>query len=171
MTDRRAAPRFEVPPPPLVVWLVPIASVMVGSLLTILPLVATLPILPPFGLLILLAWRLRRPDAFRVWAPAPLGLFDDLVSGQPLGSAILLWTLATLAIAVLETRMVWRTFWQDWLIAGLAVTACLSIGRLVATPFGAHVDTALVIQMVASVALFPLAAWLVARIDPRRGAG
>ncbi len=171
MINRRAAARFEEPPPPLIVWLVPIASVMAGSLMTIVPIVATLPIMPPFGLLMLLAWRLRRPDAFRVWAPAPLGLFDDLVSGQPLGSAILFWSLAALAIAVLETRMVWRTFWQDWLIAGLAIAACLSLGRFVATPIGAHVDTALVMQMVAAIALYPLAARIVARIDPRRSTG
>ena len=49
--------------------------------------------------------------------PLPLGLFDDLVSGQPLGSAMLLWTLCFLAIDVLEQRLVWRDFWQDWLIA------------------------------------------------------
>lgn len=68
-----------------------VASILAGSLVTLLPVVATVPFLPPFGLLMFLGWRLLRPGALPVWAAAPLGLFDDLVSGQPLGSAVLLW--------------------------------------------------------------------------------
>ena len=46
---------------PLRVRGTPIASVMVASLLpSILPIVATSPTVPPFGLLMLLAWRLFR---------------------------------------------------------------------------------------------------------------
>jgi hypothetical protein len=84
--------------------------------------------------MMLLGWRLhaRRFDA--VWAPVPLGFFDDLVSGQPLGSAMLLWTMCVLGIDVLDTRLVWRDFWQDWLIASGAIGFCLIAGRLVASP-------------------------------------
>ena len=58
-------------------WLAP-CSVMLGSLVTIVPAVATFPWLPPFGLLMLLGWRLHRADSLKVWAAVPLGLFDDL---------------------------------------------------------------------------------------------
>ena len=64
----------------------PIASVLLGSLVTIVPMIASHPVLPPFGLMMLLGWRLLRPELFKIWAAAPFGLFDDLVSGQPLGS-------------------------------------------------------------------------------------
>ncbi|MFX5813291.1 hypothetical protein ABTE31_21535, partial [Acinetobacter baumannii] len=67
---------------------VPALSVMVGSAVTLWPFIATFPILPPFGLLMLLGWRLTKPDSLRIWAPLPLGLFDDLISGQPLGTAM-----------------------------------------------------------------------------------
>ena len=150
-------------------WLAP-ASVVAGSMVTILPFVATVPFLPPFGLLMLLGWRLHRNDVFRPWVPVLLGFVDDLVSGQPLGNSMLLWTLCFLAVDVLDTRLVWRDFWQDWLIATGAIGFVLIAGRLVAAPFAAHVDTALLLQIVVSAALFPLVAQLCARLDrePRR---
>jgi rod shape-determining protein MreD len=147
--------------------LIAAATVMAASLLTLVPVVATLPLLPPFGLLLLLAWRLRGPDILPVWAAAPLGLFDDLFSGQPLGSAMSLWTLALIAIDVIDGRLVWRDFWQDWLIAGGAVSAFLIGSRLAGTPIGAHVDTVLLLQIVIAIALYPLAAIVCARIDER----
>ena len=149
---------------PRAVWLAPL-SVMLGSMMTLLPIVATVPFLPPFGLLMLLGWRMVRGDSMRVWMPVLLGLFDDMLSGQPLGSAMLLWTLCVLAIDVLDTRLVWRDFWQDWLIASGAIAFCLIAGRLVATPFSAHVDTALLFQALISAALFPVAARLCAWLD------
>lgn len=143
-------------------------SIALGSLLAALPFVSTIPIQPPFGLLMLLAWRIRRPDVFPPWAPVALGLLDDLVSGQPLGSAMFFWTLATLAIAVLDTRLVWRTFALDWLTAAAALLFCLIGGRLVATPLVSHVDAPLLVQIAASIALWPVAARLVAWLDRRR---
>ena len=73
---------------------IPVASVMLGSLSPLMPLIATLPILPPFGFMILIAWRLLHRTVWPVWAAVPLGAFDDMLSGQPLGSAMILWTLA-----------------------------------------------------------------------------
>ncbi len=145
-------------------WLAPL-SVMLGSLVTLLPVVAVVPFLPPFGLLMLLGWRMLRPDAMRVWAPVPLGFFDDLVSGQPLGSAMLLWTLCGLMVDVLDTRLVWRDFWQDWLIVSGAVGFCLIAGRLLAAPFSAHVDTAMLFQILASALLYPLVARICSGLD------
>lgn len=148
---------------PRSIWLAPL-SVVLGSMATLLPVVATVPFLPPFGLMMLLGWRLVRGDSMKVWMPVPLGFVDDMLSGQPLGSAMVLWTLAILMVDVLDTRLVWRDFWQDWLIASGAIGLVLIGGRLVATPFGAHVDTALLLQIVVSAALFPViarfCAWL-----------
>lgn len=134
-----------------------VASILGGSLVTLLPVVATVPFLPPFGLLMFLGWRLLRPGALPVWAAAPLGLFDDLVSGQPLGSAVLLWQLCSLMLDLVDTRLVTRDFWQDWLLAGGSIAVCLIAGRAFATSLSAHVDTVLIFQIVVSVALFPAA--------------
>lgn len=135
----------------------PALSVLGGSALTLWPIIASVQILPPFGLLMLLGWRLTRAESLRVWAPLPLGLFDDLVSGQPLGSAMVLWTLCFIMIDLIDQRVVYRDFWQDWLVAGGAIGACLLLGRLVASPIGAHVDTILLFQVAISALLFPLA--------------
>ena len=149
--------------------MLPWMTVLAGSLVTVIPVVASLPLLPPFGLIMLLAWRLAARFALRSWAAAPLGLFDDLLSGQPLGSAVLLWSLCFLAIDLVEQRLIFRDFWQDWLIAGAAIAFCLAVGRLLALPLGVQVDTMLVAQIVISALIFPLAAQLVAWIDRKRG--
>ncbi len=147
----------------------PWVTVMAGSLATVLPMVAGAPLMPPCGLLMLLAWRLLAPLAIRVWAPALLGLFDDLVSGQPLGSAMLFWQLGAFLIALAERRSLFRSFWQDWLIASGVIAVCLVGGRLVAAPLSAKVDPVLGAQIVISVLAFPLAARIVAFIDRKRG--
>jgi rod shape-determining protein MreD len=147
---------------------IPWATVMAGSLVTIIPVVATIPLLPPFGLVMLLAWRLLARFSFRPWAAAPLGFFDDLVSGQPLGSAVLLWSLAFVAIDMIEQRLAFRDHWQDWLIASGLIAACVLAGRFIAVPVSAHVDTVLIAQIVVAMMVFPLAARIVAAIQNKR---
>lgn len=159
---------FDPEPPSVLAWLIPVGSVMVGSLVTIMPVVATIAALPPFGLLMLVGWRLGRADAMPLWTPLLLGLFDDLLSGQPFGNAMLLWTVVAIGIDLLDQRLVARDFWQDWLLAAGAVGACLIAGRLVATPLGAHVDTVLLIQVAVSAMLYPVIARLCAWLDRKR---
>lgn len=147
----------------------PWVTVMAGSSVTVIPVIATIPLLPPVGLLMLLAWRLLARFALRPWAAAPLGLFDDLLSGQPLGSAVLLWSLCFLGIDLIEQRMVSHDASYDWLIATAAIAFCLIGGRLIAVPLDTHVDGVLVAQIVVAVMLFPVAARIVAWIDRKRG--
>ncbi|MDB5696019.1 MAG: rod shape-determining protein MreD [Sphingomonas bacterium] len=147
----------------------PWAMVAAGSLATALPIVATAPLLPPLGLVMLLAWRLLNRFALRPWAAAPLGFVDDLVSGQPLGSAVLLWSLAFLLIDLVEARLAFRDFRQDWVIAAGLIGFCLIGGRLIAVPLGAHVDTATLLQACMAALLFPIATRLAAWADAKRG--
>lgn len=156
---------FAEPEPPRRSRRIAPITVMIGSLITLVPMIATVPWLPPFGLMMLLGWRLLRADVLRVWAAAPLGLFDDLVSGQPIGSSMLLWGVSYIAIDVLDTRLVSRDFWQDWLLAGGAIGFCLIAGRFIASPIGAHVETVLLLQITLSIALYPLIARLCAALD------
>lgn len=146
---------------------VPILSVLIGSLIpTLLPIIAQAPILPPFGLLALLAWRLLRPGYWAVWAPLPLGFFDDLVSGQPIGSAMLCWTLAFLAIEASERSALWRDYWQDWIVAALAIAGCITAGYVFALFAGARMPMlGLLPQLCASILFFPAVARLCARLD------
>jgi hypothetical protein len=69
--------------------IVPIASVMFASALPLmLPLIANSPVLPPLGLLFFLCWQLLRAEMWPVWIGLPLGLWDDLFSGAPIGTAM-----------------------------------------------------------------------------------
>ena len=164
-----SADQLFVPPQlPQFARALPWLSVAAGSLLTAVPLVATVPLLPPFGLLMLLAWRLLVRFSMRRGAAAPLGFVDDLVSGQPLGSAVLLWSLCFLFVDLAEQRLAFRDFWQDWLIASGLIAFTLLIGRLLAVSATAHVDFAMTFQLLASILLFPVAMRVVAWIDVRR---
>ena len=161
---------FETKLPANRARIIPWLTVMAGSLVTIIPVIATIPLLPPFGFVMLLAWRLLARFAFRPWAAAPLGFFDDLVSGQPLGSSVLLWSLAFVAIDMIEQRLAFRDHWQDWLIASGSIALCNIVGRFIAVPVGAHVDTILIAQIAVTIRMSPLAARIVAAIQNKRGA-
>ena len=144
---------------------VPAATVMLATVATLWPVIATVGLMPPLGFLMFLAWKLIRPDALPVWAAAPLGLFDDLFSGQPPGSAMLLWMLSSILIDLIDQRLVFRDFWQDWLIAAVCTAFVLIGGRFLATRFDAHVDIIVLTQLLVSVLCYPLAATLVSRFS------
>lgn len=147
----------------------PIASVMVGSLLpSIVPAIALSPVLPPTGLMMLLGWRLLRPELWPLWIGLPLGFFDDIVTGHPVGTAMCLWTLALVAIDSFSVRLIWRDYWQDWLIASVAIIAVTVMSWLFMQfgpgggggPLGRQWP-----QMVLAVFTFPFIARLCARLD------
>ncbi len=57
---------------------------------------------------------------------------DDVFSGQPFGSAGLLWSLAMLVIEVIDSRAIWRDYLQDWLIASVLIAVVLLGGLWIA---------------------------------------
>lgn len=154
---------------PLIALAVPWLSILIASLLPMFFIATALPLVPPTGFLMLVAWRLVRPGLLPVWAGFPLGLFDDLFSGQPLGSGILLWSLTMIALEILDRRIPWRSFPQDWIAATLALLGYLLAAFLVsgATATGPAL-VALGPQALLSVVLFPAAARLVATLDRMR---
>lgn len=145
----------------------PIISVLLGSaILSILPVIAVTPALPPSGLLMLLAWRLLRPELWPLWIAAPLGLFDDIMSGQPIGSAMFLWTAAFIGIEVTNSRLLWRDYWQDWLIAAFSISFCILGGFYFARLAAGGGSMLIVLPQIAwSILLFPAAMRLCALID------
>jgi len=144
----------------------PVISTLLGSAMTLLPMIAAAPVLPPFGLLMLLSWRLLRPELWPIWIGVPLGLADDLLSGQPLGSAMLLWTIALLVIDQFDRRILFRDYWQDWLIAALAIIICLVGGLFTANAAGGNAELQLIVpQLLTSIIVFPIVARLCAMLD------
>lgn len=145
---------------------VPVATTMLGSLLHALPVVASAPVLPPFGLLMLLGWRLLRPELWQAWVALPLGLFDDLAAGQPPGSAMTLWTCAFLLLDMLDDRLIWRDYWIEWLVAAVLILfAMLGEWAVAAFTVGARPIWPIVPLMLVTIFCFPLAVRVCAMLD------
>ncbi|MES2782839.1 MAG: rod shape-determining protein MreD [Pseudomonadota bacterium] len=161
--------RFDREQSMLKMLAIPIASIVLASMVTTLPIFSSQPLLPPFGLLMFLSWRLMRPGLLPVWSGVPFGLMDDLFSGQPFGSAGLLWSLAMLIIEIIDSRAIWRDYVQDWLIAALLITAVLLAGLWIAgLAYSAPEPMILLPQIILSILLYPLVVRICARLDSWR---
>jgi rod shape-determining protein MreD len=164
-----ARKRINRAPSPILAVALPWLSIALASLLPTLPLIASAPVMPPLGFLTLLAWRQVRPGVLPVWAGLPLGLIDDLYSGQPLGSAILMWSVALLAFDVFEARFPWRGFLLDWVLAAALAIAYLLLGVVFANTTGGSTPlVALIPQAISTVLLYPLVGRMVALLDRLR---
>ena len=146
---------------------VPLISTMAAILLAaVLPFVAASPWIPNLGFLILLTWRLMRPEIWPVWAAAAFGLVADLFSGAPLGQSTLLWTAIFLGLDSLDSWMGVRDYWLDWAAAAAAIFFH-SIGVWYIALL-MHADVALWVmapQYVMSVLAYPVIARLVLMLD------
>ncbi|MXO93235.1 rod shape-determining protein MreD [Erythrobacter arachoides] len=154
---------------PVLAFGIPWLTILLASLVPLLPVIAPAPLLPPFGFIALLAWRMARPGLLPLWAGLPLGLFDDLYSGQPLGSGILLFSLTMIAIEMIEMRFPWRGFWQDWAVASVFIVLYIGLCALFSgTPLSLSQTPLLLPQLGLSILLFPMVARLVTALDNLR---
>jgi len=137
---------------------VPYVTIMLGSLLPVLFLAV--------AFLFLIGWQIMRPGLLPLWVGVPLGLFDDLFSGQPFGSAVMLWSITIIVLELNETRFPWRGFWQDWFTASLAIILYIFAAMVVSgASISPHQLLAAVPQIAVSVLLYPIFARMVARLD------
>jgi rod shape-determining protein MreD len=146
---------------------VPLISTLAAILLAaILPVVAQSPWVPNIGFLVLLTWRLMRPEIWPIWAAAGFGLAADFVSGAPLGQSTLLWTAIFLGLDSLDAWMGVRDYWLDWLAAGAAIffhsVGVWYIALLMRSDVAFWV---MVPQIVMSVLAYPIAARLILSLD------
>ncbi len=148
------------------VRVVPVLATMLASLATLLPIVATAPLMPPAGFVMLLAWRMLRPELWPVWIGIPLGLFDDLFSGQPLGTAMSLWTITLLIFDLIDSYVIWRDYWIDWLLAVIAIALYVLAGYWFSGLRGSPMTIdVLVPQILLSFLVFPLFVRICVRLD------
>ena len=148
---------------------VPWLSVILLSLTPFAPIFVSAPIVPPLAFMALLAWRMLRPGMLPVWAGAPLGAFDDLYSGQPFGSAVLLWSCAMLLMELVDVRLRWRGFLQDWALAAALVARYLVLATLIANLAGGAAPLRTIVPQIALAAVVhPLVTTLVAALDRLR---
>ena len=167
--NQRLRKRINRAPSPILSRGVPWASVMLLSLVPFAPLFVSAPIMPPLAFMALLAWRMLRPGMLPVWAGAPLGAFDDLYSGQPFGSAVLLWSLAMLVMDLVDVRLRWRGFLQDWALATALIAAYLVLATVVANLAGGAAPWRVMVPQIAlAVIAHPLVTRLIAALDKLR---
>ena len=158
--------RINRAPSPVIALALPWLTIMLASMAPTLPVIASSPLLPPLGFMLLLAWSQVRPGLLPVWAGFPLGLWDDLYSGQPFGSGILLWSLTMIASDIVEARFPWRNFATEWLVASLFLVfyllATLAIANLAG---GATSIGAILPQLALTLLFYPGAGRLAAVFD------
>jgi len=146
---------------------IPAATVVAGSLISLLPIVSATGWWPDWGLLTLVAWRLLRADAWPAWWAAPLGFANDLILGNPVGLSVALWTAMMIAMDIVDRRTQWRDYWIEWGIAALFITLAELAQWRVAGLLGAPVPLGITVgpATVVGILCFPVAAFLAARID------
>jgi rod shape-determining protein MreD len=124
-------------------------------------------VLPAFGFAAIFYWTVNRPDIFPVWSVLALGIFQDLLLGDPLG----LWTAVYLVIygVLLSQRALfvggaahspWMGFAVFAALAGLLAWTFTSLYYGVAVPGGQ-----LAFQMFITSLIYPLIRPIFAIID------
>ena len=145
---------------------VPIVTTLAATLLDLLPIVADRPIIPDFAFLVLISWRLLRPEIWPAHIALPLGLFNDLIAGHPIGQSMALWTITFLILDLVDSRVGWRDYWLDWLFAALLILACTAGGWYIARLMGSvTLFKVMVPQIVLSIFTYPLVARLIVALD------
>jgi len=148
---------------------VPPLSVIAGTLLSALPIVVETGWFPDIGFLMLIAWRLYRNDVWPSWWAAPMGFANDLIAGTPIGLSVAVWTASMLALDLLDRRTMWRDYWIEWAFASLLILFSEAADWQTASWMGARVPFSFMVPAILlSVAAFPVAAWIVARLDAWR---
>src|SRR6476619_132376 len=160
--------RFGQGPIPFAEY-VPAATVVMASLLAALPFVSPTGWFPEFGYLVLISWRLLRADPFPAWWAAPLGLVNDLFTGNPIGFSIALWSATMLALDLIDRRTMWRDYWIEWVLAAVLLAIDEWLQWRLAAVVGARVPFTMALPPIAiAICVFPFSAWLVSRIDAWR---
>ena len=145
--------------------IVPAASVVAASALAMLPIVSSSGWWPNTGLLVLIAWRMLRADAWPAWWAAPLGFVNDILTGTPIGLSVTLWASIMLVMDLVDRRTQWRGYLIEWGVACLLIAFGGWVEWQVAALNGAPVPMVQVVPAVlVEMLAFPTVALLVARI-------
>lgn len=146
--------------------LVPFFSTVCAMLLGLLPFVASTLWVPDLAFLILITWRLVRPEIWQAQVALGLGLLADLISGAPLGQSMLLWTIVFLGLDYADHLLGVRDYWLDWSLAAAAILFHSAGIWYIALLMGAKVSVLVMVpQAVLSILAYPLAARVVLRLD------
>jgi rod shape-determining protein MreD len=144
----------------------PLLTVIAACLLNLLPVVVSSPIVPDFAYLVLVAWRLLRPEMWAATTALPLGLLNDLLAGHPIGQSMALWTVTFLVFEIMDSRLVWRDYLIDWLAASAAIIFYTFGDWYVGRLMGSSTEFIVMLpQLALSILVYPVVARIVLAID------
>jgi rod shape-determining protein MreD len=145
---------------------VPVGSTLAASLLALLPIVADAPVVPEIALLVVIAWRLLRPEVWPAHMALGLGLFNDLVAGHPIGQSVATWALIFLGCDYIDSRLGFRDYWMDWLIAAAAILFYSALTWYIGVLMGSRIAFAVMLpQLGVAILVYPLVARIVLALD------
>ena len=149
--------------------LTPFVVSLVLIMLSVLPIhvPAIGSVAPNLGLIAVFYWTVYRPDLMPAIAVLPLGLWQDLLNGAPLGLNGL--TLLIVYGVIVFQRVFFRgkSFLVVWWAFGLtAAFAAIVFWLAVIAWHLRYVDpTPLILQVVLTLTVFPFLYWLLSRIQ------
>jgi rod shape-determining protein MreD len=145
---------------------VPLLTTIMAIVLSLMPIVATWPLIPDLGFVVLLTWRLLRPEIWKPYHALGLGFFSDLLSGNPLGQAMLLWTGIFLALELIDSRLGFRDYLMDWLIAAVAIIFQSLGAWYIALLMGSEIQFGILApQLALGIIAYPVIARIVLALD------
>ena len=122
------------------------------------------PMLPLIGIYY---WSIHRPDLLPGAAAFLLGFVNDIIVGTPLGVNSLVYLLVQGITSSQRRFFLGKPFFVTWW--GLGLTALVAIGLewiLVSMLNGVLLKpTAVLVELVMTVAVYPLLSWLLARVQ------
>lgn len=120
---------------------------------------------PMLSLIAVYYWCVYRPDLFRYGSAFLLGLFEDILTGAPLGSGALMLLVAAGIVVGQYKFFHGKPFVVSWwAFAIVALAAAGTKWLAVSVVFGAGVDLQTVaMEYLLTVVLYPVIGWLLAR--------
>jgi rod shape-determining protein MreD len=120
---------------------------------------------PMLSLIGVYYWSVYRPDLFRYGSAFVLGVFEDILTGAPLGSGALMLVIASALVVGQYKFFNGKPFvvtWWAFAIVALAATGMRWLA--VSVLYGDIVDLQTVgVEYLLTVALYPVVGWLMAR--------
>jgi rod shape-determining protein MreD len=78
----------------------------------------------------------------------------------------MLWTATMLLVEMVDQRTIFRDYWIEWGLAALLLLLAETAERWIAVIMGAAVPLITIVPpLLISIFTFPIAAWLVGRLD------
>lgn len=147
--------------------IIPFVLTLILVLLSLLPFDTPdyAPVVPSLAMPAVYYWAVFRPDLLPLWATFLIGLVQDLLTGVPLGTGIMM--LLVVHLAVMGQRRVFTnsTFPMLWVIFALFSAIAYTLGWGLAALLMPMVPSGdpVMLQYALTVASYPCLAWLLAR--------